>query len=147
MARAGGRVGGQVRGRSGLWAQGLACGLLVATAAPLALVLAVALAPVGLVALAGAGAMARIMAVYGVAALAPWAGETWRAAQHWPAALDLLGGWQLVAWAWCAQGAAWLVSQAAPLGARLVMEARVRARMARLREARARLAAEWGLEE
>ena len=135
------------RGRSGLWLQGLACGVLVATAAPLALVLAVALAPVALGALAGAGVMARIMAVYGVAALAPWAGEMWRAAQHWPGALDLLAEGRLVGWAWCAQGAAWLVSQAAPLGARVVMEARVRARAARLREARARLAAEWGLEE
>lgn len=137
----------RVGGRSGLWVQGLACGVLLATAAPLALVLAVALAPVVLVALAGAGGMARVMAVYGVAALAPWAGEMWQVAQLWPAALDLLAAGRLVGWAWCAQGAAWLVSQAAPLGARLVMEARVRARIARLREARARLAAEWGLEE
>ncbi len=132
--------------RSWLWAQGLACGVLVASAAPLALVLGVAMAPAGLCAAAGAGGLARIMAVYAVAALAPWGWELWDVARNWPGALDLLAEARLPAIAWAAQGAGWLLSQAAPLAARLVMETRVRTRAARLRDARARVAAEWGLD-
>jgi hypothetical protein len=132
--------------RSWLWAQGLGCGVLVASAAPLALVLGVALAPVGLCAAGGAGALARILAVYAGAALAPWGWELWAVARDWPAAMDLLAEARLPGMAWAAQGAGWLLSQAAPMVARLVMETRVKARIARLRDARTRLAAEWGLD-
>lgn len=132
--------------RSWFWAQGLACGVLAASAAPLALALGVALAPLGLCAAAGAGGLARIMAVYAVAALAPWGWELWAVARDWPGALQLIADGRLPAMAWAAQGAAWLLSQVAPFVARLAMESRVKARAARLRDARARLAADWGLE-
>jgi len=136
--------------RSWFWLQGLACGVLVATAAPLALVLSVLMAPSLIAALAqvpqGAAPMLlRIMLVYAAAALLPWVPMLWSAAQDWPASLSLLGELRLPAIAWGAQGAAWLFSQLAPVGVRLVLEARVRARKARLIDARARLQEEWGL--
>jgi hypothetical protein len=157
MAKSAGRQGG----RSLFWVQGLACGILVATAAPLALVLAVAFAPAGLAALAGPLALggageeqgpedggrrlAGVMLVYGLAAALPWLEALWGAARNWALALDLLGGMRLVGVCWAAQAAAWLLSEAAPFVARLVMETQVRARQARLREARGRLQEEWGL--
>lgn len=146
-------------GRSWLWAQGLACGIVVATAAPLALVLAVAFAPAGLAALAGPLALgggedapedggrklAGVMLVYGMAAALPWLEGLWQAARNWGMALDLLAQMRLVGVCWGAQAAAWLLSEAAPFVARLVLETQVRARQSRLREARSRLQEEWGL--
>jgi 4-amino-4-deoxy-L-arabinose transferase-like glycosyltransferase len=138
-------------GRSWFWAQGLACGVLVATAAPLALVLAVLFAPAVLAALmVPPGASRRqggILLVYGLAGALPWLQALWAAAQSWPAALDLLATMRLPASCWGAQGGAWLFAQLAPFVARQVLEARVRARIARLEDARRRLRAEWGLEE
>ena len=149
-------------GRSWLWAQGLACGIVVATAAPLALVLAVAFAPAGLAALAGPLALggageeeapedggrklAGVMLVYGLAAALPWLEALWGAARNWGMALDLLAQMRLVGVCWAAQAAAWLLSEATPFVARLVLETQVRARESRLREARVRLQEEWGLE-
>lgn len=148
-------------GRSWLWAQGLACGIVVATAAPLALVLAVAFAPAGLAALAGPLALggageedgaedggrklAGVMLVYGLAAALPWLEALWQAARNWGMALDLLAQLRLVGLCWGAQAAAWLLSEAAPFVARLVLETQVRARQSRLRDARGRLQEEWGL--
>jgi hypothetical protein len=158
QAKAGGRGGG----RSWLWAQGLACGILVATAAPLAAVLAVVFAPAALAAMAGPLALgaageeggpedggrrlAGVMLVYGLAAALPWLESLWGAARDWGMALDLLGGMRLVGVCWGAQAAAWLLSEAAPFVARLVLETQVRARESRLRDARSRLREEWGME-
>ena len=164
MAKAAGSAKqGGGKGRSWFWAQGLACGILVATAAPLAVVLAVAFAPAGLAALAGPLALggagpedgpedggrklAGVMLVYGMAAALPWLESLWGAARNWGMAMDLLAGMRLVGVCWGAQAAAWLLSEAAPFVARLVLETQVRARQSRLREARGRLQAEWGMEE
>ena len=140
-------------GRSWFWAQGLACGVLVATAAPLAVVLAVLFAPAVLAAIMvrpqeGGGVSRRlggVLMVYGLAAALPWLHVIWNAAQSWPASLDLLASLRLVAACWGAQGAAWLMGELVPLAARQVLEAKVRARVNRLRDARSRLQAEWGL--
>ena len=140
-------------GRSWLWAQGLACGVLMATAAPLAVVLAVLFAPALLAAIMvppqeGAGAPRRlggVLMVYGLAAALPWLHLMWDAAQSWPASVDLLASLRLLAACWGAQGAAWLMGELVPLVARQVLEAKVRARNNRLRDARSRLQAEWGL--
>ncbi len=142
-------------GRSWLWAQGLACGLVVATAAPLALVLGVLFAPAMLAAMmvpatqGGVGTIRRfggILMVYGLAAALPWLREIWGAAQSWPGSLDLLESMRLVAACWGAQGSAWLMGELVPVAARRVLEVKVRARLNRLRDARERLLAEWGLE-
>lgn len=158
MAKAARQAAGDGRGRSWLWGQGLGCGILVATAAPLATLLAVLFAPALLAVLAGplilgaeagrGGAARRlggVMAVYGLAAALPWLDSLWAAARNWGLALDLLGGMRLVGLCWGAQAAAWLLGEAAPFVARLVLEAHVRARESRLREARSRLQEEWGL--
>ena len=100
--------------RSWFWAQGLGCGVLVATAAPLAAAL-------------------------------PWLHVIWSAAQSWPGSLDLLASMRVVAACWGAQGGAWLMGELVPLVARQVLEVKVRARVNRLRDARDRLEAEWGL--
>lgn len=137
-------------GRSWFWAQGLACGLLVAMAAPLAVVLCVLFAPALLAAMLPPGAsrpLGAMLLVYGLAAALPWLFAMWSAAQNWPASLDLLGSMRLVAACWGAQGAAWLMGELVPLVARQVLEAKVRARISRLRDARRRLIAEWGLGE
>lgn len=136
-------------GRSWFWVQGLGCGVLVATAAPLALVLGVALAPTILAALAAAPGHGRraagVLAVYGAAGLLPWLQPLWGAAQSWPASLDILAELRLVSVCWGAQAGAWLLGEIVPLVARQVMEVKVRARMARLEDARFRLRAEWGI--
>lgn len=136
--------------RSPPWLQGLSCGLLVATAAPLALVLAVALAPAltwMAVAPVAARGQARVMLVYAVAAVAPFTATLWDVARSWPAAQGLLEELRLPVLAWAAQGGGWLLGQLAPLVARMAMEARVMVRAARLREARDRLRAEWGMDD
>ena len=140
-------------GRSWLWAQGLACGVLVATAAPLAVVLGVLFAPAVLAAILvppqGGGVVSRrlggVLMVYGLAAALPWLHVMWNAAQSWPASLDLLASLRLLAACWGAQGAAWLMGELVPLVARQVLEVKVRARVSRRRAARSRLQEEWGV--
>ena len=150
-------------GRSWFWAQGLGCGVLVAAAAPLAVVLGVLFAPAMLAAImvppqnggtrgggtrGGGGATRRlggVLMVYGLAAALPWLHVIWSAAQSWPGSLDLLASMRLVAACWGAQGGAWLMGELVPLVARQVLEAKVRARVNRLRDARSRLQEEWGL--
>jgi hypothetical protein len=137
------------KARSWIWAQGLACGVLVATAAPLAFTLAVLFAPaVVAVVLAPSGArrLGGVLMIYGLAAALPWLDMLWNGARSWPASLDLLASMRLVGVCWGAQAAGWLMGEAVPLATRMVLEGRVRARIARLSDARARLQAEWGLD-
>ena len=132
---------------------GLACGMLVATAAPLAVVLGVLFAPALLAAIMvppGAGGrgsrrLGGVLMVYGLAAALPWLQVIWSTAQSWPGSLDLLASLRVVAACWGAQGAAWLMGELVPLVARQVLEVKVRARVNRLRDARSRLQDEWGL--
>ena len=140
-------------GRSWFLVQGLACGVIVATAAPLAVVLGVLFAPALLAAILvpphgggeGSKRLGGVLMIYGLAAALPWLHVTWSAAQSWPASLDLLASMRLVAACWGAQGAALLMGELVPLVARQVLEAKVRARVNRLRDARSRLLDEWGL--
>jgi len=138
-------------GRSWFWLQGVGCGVLVATAAPLALVLAVALAPTLLAALGAQPGESRraagVLAVYGLAGLLQWLQPLWQAAQNWPASLDLLGEMQLLSVCWGGQAAAWLLGQVVPLIGRQVLEAKVRARIGRLQDAKQRLREEWGMQD
>jgi len=86
-----------------------------------------------------------VLLIYGFAAALPWFDTLWSSARSWPATLDLLASMRLVGVCWGAQAAGWLLGEAVPLVARMVLEGRVRARIARLRDARARLREEWGL--
>ncbi len=136
--------------RSWFWAQGLGCGVLVATAAPLAVVLGVLFAPALLAAImvppqVATRRLGGVLMVYGLAAALPWLHVIWSAAQSWPGSLDLLASMRVVAACWGAQGGAWLMGELVPLVARQVLEVKVRARVNRLRDARDRLEAEWGL--
>jgi hypothetical protein len=143
-----GQAAAPAKARSWIWAQGLACGLLVATAAPLAFTLAVLFAPAASVlvlASAGARRLAGILLIYGLAAALPWLDVLWSSARSWAATLDLLGEMRLLGVCWGAQAAGWLMGEAVPLGVRMVLDGRVRARIARLQDARARLREEWGL--
>ncbi len=147
---AGTRVVAPGKPRSWIWAQGLACGLLVATAAPLAVTLAVLFAPAAaalVLAPVNGRRMAGVLLVYALAAALPWLDTLWNAARDWAACLDLLGEMRLVGICWSAQAAGWLLAEGIPMVSRLVLETRVRARIARLREARGRLQVEWGLAE
>jgi hypothetical protein len=138
------------KARSWIWAQGLSCGLLVATAAPLAVTLGVLFAPAAaalVLAPVNGRRMAGVLLVFGLAAALPWLDVLWSAARDWAASLDLLGGMRLVGVCWGAQAAGWLLGEGIPMVSRLVLETRVRARIARLREARERLQVEWGLVE
>ena len=147
MARPASKAGGD--GRSWFWVQGLACGVVVATSAPLALVLGVLFAPALLAALMLPPGVPRrvagILLVYGLAGALPWMQALWATAQSWPASLDLLSQLGLAASCWGAQAAAWLLGEIVPFVARLVLDTRVRVRANRLREARSRLQDEWGL--
>ena len=137
-------------GQSWFWALGLGCGVLVATAAPLALVLAVLFAPALLATLAANGSTRRpgaILLVYGFAGVLPWLETLWSGAQNWAVSLDLLASMRVVGVCWGAQAAAWLFGELVPVMARQVLEFRVRARAARLRAVRSRLEEEWGLGE
>ena len=87
-----------------------------------------------------------VLLVYGLAAALPWLHVIWSAAQSWPGSLDLLASLRVVVACWGAQGGAWLMGELVPLIARQVLEVKVRARVNRLREARNRLQAEWGLD-
>jgi len=136
--------------RSWIWAQGLACGLLVATAAPLAMTLAVLFAPAAaalVLALENGRRIGGVLLVYGLAAALPWLDLLWGAARDWAGCLDLLSGMRLVGVCWGAQAAGWLLAEGIPMVSRLVLETRVHARIARLREAQGRLQEEWGLVE
>jgi hypothetical protein len=137
------------RGGSRTWLLGLACGLLVALATPLALLAGLLLAPALaawlLDATPGRG-VARPMLLCGLAAALRPLLDLWAAGHGMAASLELAGDLAGVALAWAAQGAAWLVAQLAPFLCGLAQAARDHARIARLRAARARLEQEWGAE-
>lgn len=138
------------KARSWIWAQGLACGVLVATAAPLAVTLGVLFAPAAaalVLAPVNGKRMAGVLLDYGMAAALPWLEVLWSAARDWTTCLDLLGELRLVGICWGAQAGGWLLAEGIPMVSRLVLETRVRARIARLAEARERLQVEWGLVE
>ena len=54
---------------------------------------------------------------------------------------------QLLSVCWGGQAAAWLLGQVVPLIGRQVLEAKVRARIGRLQDAKQRLREEWGMQD
>lgn len=131
------------------WLQGLLCGGLAVLATPTALLVVVLLAP-GLVALMldrqPGQATARSMLLFGAAALASPLRRLWESGHSLAGALDLLSDPLVLVIAWLAAASGWLLNETLPVVARLVLEARDKARARALQAARARLAEEWGLE-
>ena len=130
------------------WLAAIAGGVVVLLAAPTAALAGALLLP-ALIVLAIDRHPGRpvgvIVLVAGMAtALAPLL-TLWSGGGDWAVARDLLGSVTRLATAWAVQGAALLAAELAPVVARLAMELRVSGQAAALRNARARLEAEWGL--
>ena len=141
-----GRLGRHGGGARSAWAQGLLLGALAVAAPGLALMTGVLLLP-GLLAVAIAGpewrGQARAVLLAGLAlSLAPLL-ALWRAGAGIGGAIVALGQGATLSMTWGAAGFAWLLAEAAPLLLAAVMEARAAARLARLREEHAALAADW----
>ena len=133
-------------GARAAWAQGLLLGALAVAAPGLALQAAVLLLP-GLIGVAMAGpgwrAQARAVLLAGFAlSLGPMV-TLWRNGAGFGAALVSLGQGDTLPLAWGAAGFAWLLAEAVPLLLTAMMEARVAAQLAKLRDEHAALAADW----
>ena len=146
MSRRTTKVGRRAGGAKSAWAQGLLLGALAVAAPGLAVLPGVLLLP-GLVAVAAAGrgwrGQARAVLLAGIAvSLAPML-TLWRHGGGVGRALAALGHGDALPLAWGAAGLAWLLAEAAPLVLAAGMEARVAARLARLRAEHTALAADW----
>lgn len=138
-----GRQGGAL-----IWLVGLVCGAVIALATPYAVLAGAVLAP-GLLVLLLDGApgrpMARPVLTIGVATLVQPVLALWAAGHQMGAALALAGDPRALAACWAWQGLGWLALETGPPLIRLVLDGAARARAARLRQARARIEAEWGI--
>ena len=138
----------QPRQHSLTWLQGLLCGALVTVATPTALLIGVLLGP-ALVAIAldrePGRPRARSIALCGMAAAIEPLRTLWSAGHSIATATALLGNVRIVATAWGAAAAGWLLAEATPMAVRAALEALSIARAARLRAERARLLEIWGL--
>ncbi|MDE2517453.1 MAG: hypothetical protein KGL12_15610 [Rhodospirillales bacterium] len=134
-------------GQKLIWAQGLACGTLVALVPGIALLLGVLLAP-ALVALAldqeAGKPVARSVFLCALAGGVGPVRALWAAGHGVDTALVLLTGLGPVGLAWAAAACGWLAAEVLPLGLRLMLEGLARARLARLRAAQDRYREEWG---
>ena len=136
--------------RSLVWLQGLLCGVLATCLPPTAITLAILLAP-GLVAVAcdrsPGRPIARTMLLFGLSATVFPLIALWSAGHTIDTALMLACDPRSLALAWLAASAGWLLTQIAPLLARLALEAAAASRRRRLRLLRDRYSAEWRLDD
>lgn len=136
-------------GGSLLWAQGLACGAILAFVPALALLLVLLFWPV-LVAFvldkAPGKPMARAVALCTTAASVGPIHGAWSAGFGMQASLAEAADWNALALSWCAAATGWALSFLAPLAVRAVLELMSTARMTRLRAERARLLAAWRID-
>jgi len=132
------------------WLQGLGCGAVVALVPAMALLLGVLLLP-GLLAVLydrqPGRPVARTVLMCGTAASIAPVLALWGAGTTIDACVGLLGDLRVTGTAWSAAAVGWILAELAPVVALVVLEAITAARTARLREARDKLAAEWGFEE
>ena len=144
-----GAAGAADKPRSLAWAQGLLCGALVALTPALAVLLGVLLAP-SLLALAleraSSRPVLRSVALCNACGCAGPVRALWAGGHGLAAATALLADPRLLATAWAAGAAGWLLAELCPLGLRLVLEGMAATQAARLRARRARLTAEWALD-
>ncbi len=130
-----------------IWAQGLACGGVIAFAPSLLVLLAMLFWPVA-VAFAKDGTpgrpSARGVALCTAAASVGPIRSAWSGGLGLDVTLSLATDPHVLATAWCAAAAGWLLTELAPFGARALLETVSRGRAARLRAERTRLLAQWG---
>ena len=133
---------------SRLWLHGLICGAIVTLATPTAVLILLLLTPTLVAALfdfSPGRPVVRPVCLWGIAAsvrpmMALWSGEHTMA--H---TLIIAGDSSVLATAWAAQAAAWLISEIVPLFVAVAMSANAAARAARLREARQVYEADWDI--
>jgi hypothetical protein len=129
------------------WLGGVACGMVATLATPTALLLCLLLLPVALALLVdprpGRPVLRPIWLCGLAAALRPLL-MLWRDGHTIDASLSLATDAGVVATAWAAQAAGWLMAELAPLAVRLTLEAGALARSARLRAERADYEVRWG---
>ncbi len=134
------------RNGSLLWAQGLACGGVVAFAPALGLLLAALFWPIGLALVldkAPGRPMARAVALCAAAASVRPIRAAWTNGLGLDFSLALATDIRVLAATWCAAAAGWGLTILAPVVARAVLEAASATRAARLRAERSRLLAAW----
>lgn len=154
MAKARGKAVAKAKpaGKTGSthWLLGLVCGLLLTLAAPIAVLAGLLLGP-GLLALlldtVPGKPTARPVLLLGLAASARPIDQLWRLGHGMDAALGLAADPSVLATAWAAQAAGWLVVEIAPLFIALVLEAAAKARGARLKAVRRQYEEAWDLGE
>ncbi len=131
-----------------MWAQGLACGGILAFAPAIGLLMAALLWPVVIAFLRDKTPGKPLVRAVGLCAAAGAAAPL-RAAwgQGAGASLALATDLHVLAVAWGAAAAGWGLSEAAPLAVRALMEANAATRAARLRAEQARLRAAFGWTE
>jgi len=135
-------------GSSLIWLQGMACGGMAALAPVAAAQVAMLLAP-GLVFLMldqqEGKPVARAMLLFGLAASVDPIRAAWVAGSGiaWDRAMDT----QAMLVAWIAAAIGWLLAHALPVLVGLVVDTSHQSRAAALRETRATLVRDWGLDE
>lgn len=137
------------RQHSLVWLQGLLCGALVMLAPPTALLIGVLLGPAIVAALFDrqpGRPRARSIGLFGMAASVDPLRTLWLGGHNMAVAGALLANLHVVAAAWAAAAAGWLLAEGAPVAVRAVLETLSVSRAARLRASRARLAEEWRLD-
>lgn len=133
-----------------LWAQGLACGGVVAFAPALGLLMAALFWPIGLALVfdkAPGRPMARAAALCAAAASVGPIRSVWTGGLGLDASLAVATDLRVLAVTWCAAAGGWGLTILAPIVARAVLDATSASRAARLRAERARLLAAWRWEE
>ncbi len=129
-----------------IWAQGLACGGLLAFAPALALLATALLWPIGLALVmdkAPGRPVARGVALCAAAAAMGPIRSAWSGGLALEASLALATDLRVLAGTWCAAAAGWLLSELAPFAARAALDGASAARAARLRAERERLRARF----
>jgi hypothetical protein len=134
--------------RSLIWLQGLVCGALVTVATPTALLIVGLFAPVVVAYYLDrvpGRPVARTVLLFALAGGIGTLRALWGAGHSLSIALALLADPAALLPAWSAAAAGWLLAEFSPILVRVGLELASRARIARLRAARARYEAEWGL--
>ena len=131
--------------RSLLWLQGLLCGALATLATPTAMLLAVLFGPALVAPLLDSQPgrpVARSIALCSLSAIVGPITLLWAGGHTMAGAMVLATDLEIVAWAWGAAAAGWLLAETLPLAVRILVEIASHSRARSLALARARLEAE-----
>jgi hypothetical protein len=129
------------------WLQGLACGAVVTLATPSALLLLALLVPALLAMLLDdrpGRPLVRPVVLAGLAASVRPLVALWHNGHTMGASIALISDVAVLAVAWAAEAAAWLLTEIAPVIIRLMLDGRSLSRAMYLRGKRAHYVAEWG---